>query len=194
MYVQVRNEWKNVTRGTKDKPLRKVDEVDIDSSANDITFEEEELYLPNLFIDEDIEHEPNPFCIRDNSEHFALLRKPEITHFCPTKKMASSKPFALSSYYPVTMEISTDNYDELLKQAEKASLSQFNSKERFCIVGLHACGDLTSTALKMFTSIPSATAVVVVGCCYHHITEECKFVKAYMYMMIIIISQLKNVT
>ncbi|XP_064398049.1 probable methyltransferase-like protein 25 isoform X3 [Halichondria panicea] len=45
-------------------------------------------------------------------------------------------------------------------------------KEPFCIIGLHACGDLTSTALRMFSSLPTAAAVCVVGCCYHHITEE----------------------
>ena len=175
MLVQVQNEWKNVTRVKKDnKPLRKVNEAVKDSSANDITFQDEELFLPNLFSEEEIVSELNPLARRAKSEHSASSTKTEVRHLFTTKKMSSSKPSPFSSYYPVTMEISGENYDELLKQAEKTSFGKFNSKEQFCIVGLHACGDLTSTALNMFTGIPSATAVVVVGCCYHHITEQCK--------------------
>ena len=53
---------------------------------------------------------------------------------------------------------------------------------RICVVGLHCCGDLTPSILTLFTEhtlpplpsliapsspLPSLTALVLVGCCYH---------------------------
>ena len=43
---------------------------------------------------------------------------------------------------------------------------------RICIVGLHCCGDLTPSILTLFTEntlppLPSLTALVLIGCCYH---------------------------
>jgi hypothetical protein len=56
---------------------------------------------------------------------------------------------------------------------------------RICVVGLHCCGDLTPSILTLFTdhttplpplpsltahpppAIPSLTALVLIGCCYH---------------------------
>ena len=70
------------------------------------------------------------------------------------------------------MEVTHGNWDMLLSEAERLSNGKFDSQGPFCIVGLHACGDLTCTALRMYTSLPKATAMCVVGCCYHHISEE----------------------
>ena len=36
----------------------------------------------------------------------------------------------------------------------------------FCLVGLHACGDLTPTMLRVFCQCPTATALASVACCY----------------------------
>ena len=40
---------------------------------------------------------------------------------------------------------------------------------RICVVGLHCCGDLTPSILTLFTehTLPSLTALVLIGCCYH---------------------------
>jgi len=41
------------------------------------------------------------------------------------------------------------------------------------LVGLHTCGDLASTTLRVFHSAEEAVgAVVSVGCCYMHLTEQ----------------------
>ncbi|KAJ1823091.1 hypothetical protein LPJ56_000426 [Coemansia sp. RSA 2599] len=42
---------------------------------------------------------------------------------------------------------------------------------RFMLCGLHACGDLSSAVLKTFAE-SDAAAVVLVPCCYNHITEN----------------------
>ncbi|KAJ2603210.1 hypothetical protein H4R99_002451 [Coemansia sp. RSA 1722] len=44
---------------------------------------------------------------------------------------------------------------------------------RFMLCGLHACGDLSSAVLKTFAE-SDAAAVVLVPCCYNHITENAK--------------------
>ena len=38
-------------------------------------------------------------------------------------------------------------------------------------MGLHACGDLTPSALRSYLRWPDAAAVVIVGCCYNLVTE-----------------------
>ncbi|KAJ2858243.1 hypothetical protein FB639_005938, partial [Coemansia asiatica] len=43
--------------------------------------------------------------------------------------------------------------------------------DRFMLCGLHACGDLSSAVLKTFAK-SNAAAVVLVPCCYNHITEN----------------------
>ncbi|XP_033881045.2 methyltransferase-like protein 25 [Acipenser ruthenus] len=40
------------------------------------------------------------------------------------------------------------------------------------MVGLHTCGDLASSTLRIFTAKPELKAVCSVGCCYHLLSEE----------------------
>ncbi|XP_057711279.1 methyltransferase-like protein 25 [Corythoichthys intestinalis] len=40
------------------------------------------------------------------------------------------------------------------------------------LVGLHTCGDLASSTLRMFTAKTELLAVCSVGCCYNKLTEE----------------------
>ena len=59
----------------------------------------------------------------------------------------------------------------LLERAEVDSGGKFSARRRTCLVGLHTCGDLGGVALRLFLREPQLTAVCVVGCCYHLITE-----------------------
>ncbi|XP_054263832.1 methyltransferase-like protein 25B [Macrosteles quadrilineatus] len=60
--------------------------------------------------------------------------------------------------------------------------NNFNQKENFtkcryeevaegngkvCMIGLHACGDLAVSGLKMFLNLPEVSALVMIPCCYH---------------------------
>lgn len=40
------------------------------------------------------------------------------------------------------------------------------------MVGLHTCGDLAPSTLRIFTSKAEVKAVCSVGCCYHLLSEE----------------------
>ncbi len=107
--------------------------------------------------------------IADKTDLLQAVAVDESSHHIATDSLLkNSSP----SFVPITIEINPRDYNRLLTEAEQLSDGKFISQEPFCIVGLHACGDLTSTALKMFVSLPTAAAVCVVGCCYHQITEE----------------------
>lgn len=86
-------------------------------------------------------------------------------------KKAEIRKATENSFYPVTMELRPDSVHDFLLAAEETSEGNFQSEQPFCLTGLHTCGDLCSTALKLFAGIHSARALCVVGCCYHHITE-----------------------
>lgn len=47
--------------------------------------------------------------------------------------------------------------------------------KRVLLTGLHTCGDLAPTILKLFLRSPESRALVLVGCCYHMMTERTPF-------------------
>ncbi|RDD45848.1 Methyltransferase-like protein 25 [Trichoplax sp. H2] len=102
---------------------------------------------------------------------------------------------SLNSFIPITATVDTDSLHTnwLIESLEKHSNGKFKEQDvsrtisylnrnfllmyksviiEFCLVGLHACGGLSPTLLRMFTAIPNAKIVCSVGCCYHHCTED----------------------
>ncbi|KAI8792904.1 protein RRNAD1 [Biomphalaria glabrata] len=47
-----------------------------------------------------------------------------------------------------------------------------NGQNQFILVGLHACGDLTPTLLRVFVDCPEAIALASVACCYMKISTD----------------------
>lgn len=66
-------------------------------------------------------------------------------------------------YTPITAHIDTQT---------DVDFSLENATESVVLTGLHSCGDLSATALRMFVSNPRICATVVVGCCYHLLSSE----------------------
>ncbi|XP_060101125.1 probable methyltransferase-like protein 25 [Heteronotia binoei] len=83
------------------------------------------------------------------------------------RKMASLKAKASRSkeaniYSPLTSYITAET-----------ELSDIVADLEDCImVGLHTCGDLAPSTLRIFTAQPEIKAVCSVGCCYHLLSEE----------------------
>ncbi|XP_072170021.1 probable methyltransferase-like protein 25 [Diadema setosum] len=50
--------------------------------------------------------------------------------------------------------------------------NHFDLTEPFMMVGLHTCGNLAPSMLRIFVANPSLQCLCGVGCCYHHVTEE----------------------
>lgn len=50
-------------------------------------------------------------------------------------------------------------------------MTEFNMKNpNMGFIGLHACGDLTITALKLATANPDVHKLIIMPCCYHRMT------------------------
>ncbi|XP_030006194.1 putative methyltransferase-like protein 25 isoform X2 [Sphaeramia orbicularis] len=56
--------------------------------------------------------------------------------------------------------------------AETELRELINELEAAVMVGLHTCGDLAPSTLRMFVAKPELAAVCSVGCCYHLLSEE----------------------
>ena len=47
------------------------------------------------------------------------------------------------------------------------------------LLGLHTCGDLAPTLLRIFSTLPNCSGVVSVGCCYMKLTVD-EYVAIYL--------------
>ena len=45
--------------------------------------------------------------------------------------------------------------------------------EKYVLVGLHCCGDLSSVLAELSINDSRIVGLVLVPCCYHHLTEKC---------------------
>jgi len=61
-------------------------------------------------------------------------------------------------------------FETVSRMVNKDNIVEYTQENCF-LVGLHTCGDLASTCLRLFTSTPNIKGVMNVGCCYHHLTE-----------------------
>ncbi|KAI8324229.1 hypothetical protein GQ54DRAFT_74659 [Martensiomyces pterosporus] len=65
------------------------------------------------------------------------------------------------------LSVSMENTQQLAEVARTAA-----GGSNWMLCGLHACGDLSSAVLKTFAESRDASAVVLVPCCYNHISES----------------------
>ncbi|XP_072233734.1 probable methyltransferase-like protein 25 isoform X2 [Leuresthes tenuis] len=78
------------------------------------------------------------------------------------RKAQSRRDGADAVFSPLTSYVTAETeLRELITELEDAIL-----------VGLHTCGDLGPSTLRMFVAKPELTAVCSVGCCYHLLSEE----------------------
>ena len=75
-------------------------------------------------------------------------------------------PQLTESYTPIIHYLSND--DSVASIVGDA----LDTTQPIGLVGLHTCGDLACIVLRQFVQEPAIQSVCLVGCCYHHITEE----------------------
>ncbi|CAN8029720.1 unnamed protein product [Ixodes persulcatus] len=63
----------------------------------------------------------------------------------------------------VSMDTTPDQLEEVANRAWKELGARVN---KFVLVGLHTCGDLGSSIVRLFTQTPAVQGLVSVGCCY----------------------------
>ncbi|RUS91928.1 hypothetical protein EGW08_000330 [Elysia chlorotica] len=62
--------------------------------------------------------------------------------------------------------------DIMLNRNQSESEEQKSADTNFVLVGLHACGDLTPTLLRVFLNCPTAQGLASVACCYMKMTAS----------------------
>ncbi|XP_074554444.1 putative methyltransferase-like protein 25 [Halichoeres trimaculatus] len=78
------------------------------------------------------------------------------------KKAKNRKDCTSTVFHPLTSYVTAETeLRELIDELENAVM-----------VGLHTCGDLAPSTLRMFVAKDELTAVCSVGCCYHLLSEE----------------------
>ena len=58
---------------------------------------------------------------------------------------------------------------------EFKKISKLNDDEKLILTGLHPCGDLTPTLMRMFKNLDQIKILIYVGCCYNKLTENPSF-------------------
>lgn len=65
-----------------------------------------------------------------------------------------------------TQHFVTENSAEFLDE-----MIQKMPVKNYCMVGLHACADLSVTVLKLFLDLEFAKTLVIMPCCYHRMAK-----------------------
>ncbi|VVC41372.1 Hypothetical protein CINCED_3A001237 [Cinara cedri] len=96
--------------------------------------------------------------------------KEKLNNFKEYYEKYSKKPIVVDNTYKQVTEYVTEHTKiaHLVQNEFKV-----NSKEDFALVGLHTCGSLATTCLKLFIESKNCLKLLInVGCCYHLIEEE----------------------
>lgn len=186
--LQVCKAWKSISRMSKNKHLLVYDTPFVDNTPD-------ELYLPELF--EAKEQLSTPTSVAETRQmetktctdttssgttnirsHTAAQQTSRDTDPSLSDCRERREPEETAMFFPLTQTIPTHTKESekdggaLLERAEVDTSGRFSAKSSTCLVGLHSCGDLGGVALRLFLRQPQLNALCVVGCCYHHITEE----------------------
>ncbi|EYB87072.1 hypothetical protein Y032_0268g772 [Ancylostoma ceylanicum] len=64
-----------------------------------------------------------------------------------------------------------EHYCESVQSGFSGSvLRSLNEGQRALLIGLHPCGDLSASILRIFTRSPKVTTMILFGCCYHKLS------------------------
>ncbi|XP_058810079.1 methyltransferase-like protein 25B isoform X2 [Phymastichus coffea] len=77
-------------------------------------------------------------------------------------------PDSISTIKYICTNITADSDKFIESTLEK----EFKEKKKCCLIGLHACGDLSIHASNMHLKMKIARLLVLVSCCYHKLSYE----------------------
>ncbi|XP_057317872.1 methyltransferase-like protein 25B [Microplitis mediator] len=106
-------------------------------------------------------------------EEYLMTIKKHIPNFdCKPSYHLCAKIFEENNIF----EDSSSNNDELIKSINEIFESTFKisatEKFGFGFIGLHPCGDLAVTLLKLYVKQPNIKFISIVGCCYMKLTTD----------------------
>ena len=115
-----------------------------------------------------IESSPLTSCSRTNHQH--VPHRESNTSKTMTEPCHSFLKPLEKSYTAVTHRVTPSL--PIMTIAEEVSGGELRASQPTLIVGLHTCGDLACTALRLFANTVALRGACVVGCCYNHVTEQ----------------------
>ncbi|XP_028406922.1 protein RRNAD1-like isoform X2 [Dendronephthya gigantea] len=123
-------------------------------------------------------------CHKNNAEKIdeKVLKKLQKQESAEKAVETVDKPLVHITHH-INADISTEKFAKIVSDAfskmesdetskQLNSQKMFASSENFIIVGLHTCGDLAPTLLRVFTQCQSAVGLISVGCCYMKLSHE----------------------
>lgn len=84
-------------------------------------------------------------------------------------------PVKLPQHISVTLKNTDFEQIETVENTQQVFSENFHldkTKTDFGIIGLHPCGDLAATLLRLYISRHEARFLCIVGCCYMKLTLE----------------------
>ncbi|XP_057313192.1 probable methyltransferase-like protein 25 [Hydractinia symbiolongicarpus] len=119
------------------------------------------------------EYHVNVLGVEGSSNHTTSAHSMHTKMIKAGKRMKENEFFktVVSSVSSETIE-GSDDFVKLLCQHLRQHDSASEELQGAVLTGLHACGDLTSTAIKLFMKEEYFQALHIVGCCYNLITDH----------------------
>lgn len=106
----------------------------------------------------------------------ALARHKQYSNYLKTKERSRDHitpeqyTSLLDANYRNTTQLITPHTD--FRKMFNESFGLASTPAGLCLAGLHTCGDLASTCLRIFCESDQVSAICNIGCCYHKNTER----------------------
>ncbi|EFN77509.1 methyltransferase-like protein 25 [Harpegnathos saltator] len=94
-----------------------------------------------------------------------LERKEENVNRACTKQR-TAYPESLTHVRYIHCDVTCDSADRI----ESILQREFPNTTAACLIGLHACGDLSTSASRIFRRMKSAKLLILISCCYHKLS------------------------
>jgi len=95
-------------------------------------------------------------------------------------------PVNMPQHISIKLEDTDSDLSETIKNIRRTFSDNFHlnkKKSGFGIVGLHPCGDLAATLLRLYTSQCETRFICIVGCCYMKLTLKYVYQIHYKIML-----------
>ncbi|EFN60617.1 UPF0431 protein C1orf66-like protein [Camponotus floridanus] len=112
-------------------------------------------------------------CIEQDTELSQQARKWDKELLISLSKHLPALSANRPQHVSIKLENTNSNRSKTTDDMQKIFSNDFNLSEKrsgFGIVGLHPCGDLAATLLKLYTSQCETRFICIVGCCYMKLT------------------------
>lgn len=81
-------------------------------------------------------------------------------------RQRASYPESLRDVRYIRCDVTCDSADRI----ESILQREFPGTKAACLIGLHACGDLSTSAARIFRRMKSARLSILISCCYHKLS------------------------